>query len=269
MPDSALARSRKQRHGTELACERVFRPLAHAVVVAVAPLRVPPPLVAASAGAVGIAAAVELGRGALLAAALLVQLKTVLDNADGQLARLTRRTSAFGRYLDSELDLLVNAALFAALGWQTGRAAPALAGFLVLTAVLGVNFNAERLYRLEQGESGTAMPEGGGRPTAALRRVYALAYGPQDRLVEAFVGRRLRGRTRAERLAYHDPGTVTVLANLGLSTQLALFGICLAAGQPLVFAWFAVAELPLVAALALRREIRLRSAVLPPNEEVT
>ena len=80
-------------------------------------------------------------------AALLVQAKTVLDNADGQLARLTGRASAFGRYLDSAMDLVVNAALFSALGWRSGNAAVALLGFLALTTVLNVNFNVERLYR--------------------------------------------------------------------------------------------------------------------------
>ena len=128
-------------------CEKVFRPLAHPLVLVLARLRVPPPVVVVAAGAAGIAAAVELGRGSLLVAALLVQLKTLLDNADGQLARLTGRTSAFGRYLDSEVDLLVNAALFAALAWTTGQPALALAGFLALTSVLSLNFNAERLSR--------------------------------------------------------------------------------------------------------------------------
>ena len=52
-----------------------------------------------------------------------MQLKTVLDNADGQLARLSGRITSFGRYLDSELDLVVNAALFAAVGWRTGTPA--------------------------------------------------------------------------------------------------------------------------------------------------
>ena len=56
------------------------------------------------------------------------QLKTLLDNADGQLARLTGSTSAFGRYLDSELDLLVNAALFAAAILATRH--PAIAAAL-------------------------------------------------------------------------------------------------------------------------------------------
>jgi phosphatidylglycerophosphate synthase len=263
---AALGRSRKQRHGRELLCEHVFRPLAHLVVLALAPLRVPPPAVAAASGAAGVAAALELARGHLLAAALLVQLKTVLDNADGQLARLTGRTSAFGRYLDSELDLAVNAALFAALGWATGQPVAALAGFLALTAVLSANFNLERLYAAEHGVGRPAMPDGGGRATEALRRVYTLVYAPQDRLVEAAVERRLRGRSPAERLAYHNSATVSVLANLGMSTQLAAFGVLIAAGRPLDFVWLALAELGLVLALVIRRETRLHALVTPEQE---
>jgi phosphatidylglycerophosphate synthase len=263
----SLRRSRKQRQGTELLCEYVYRPAAHVVVVLLAPLRVQPAAVAAASGAAGIAAAAGLARGQLLVAALLLQLKTVLDNADGQLARLTGRATTFGRYLDSELDLLVNAALFAALGWSTGRPVTAFAGFAALTAVLSVNFNAERLYRAEHDGVAAAMPGGGGRPTAALRRVYALVYAPQDRLVERAVGWRLRRRTPAERLAYHDEATVSVLANLGMSTQLAAFAALAAAGRPTAFAWLAVGELAAVAALALRREARLRGFV-PGEQEV-
>ena len=186
MPSSALARSRKPRNGTELVCEKVFRPLAHPLVLLFARLRVPPPVVVAAAGVAGLAAAVELGRGSLIAAALLVQLKTLLDNADGQLARLTGRISAFGRYLDSEVDLLVNAALFAALAWTTGQAALALAGFLALTSVLSLNFNAERLSQARLAEP----EELAGRATAVLRRIYGFLYAPQDRLAEALAARR-------------------------------------------------------------------------------
>src|SRR5262249_37695838 len=147
--------------------------------------RVPPPLVVVSAGVAGIVAAVQLGRGSLLAAALLVQLKTLLDNADGQLARLTGRTSAFGRYPHSEVDLPGNAALFAALAWTPGQAAVALAGFLAVTSVLSLNFNVERLSR-----AAVAEPEPDGRVTAVLRRIYVFVYAPQDRLAEALVARR-------------------------------------------------------------------------------
>jgi len=225
-------------------CEGIFRPVAHPLVLVLARLRVPPPLVVVSAGAAGVSAAVELGRGSLLAAALLVQLKTLLDNADGQLARFTGRTSAFGRYLDSEVDLLVNAALFAALGWTTGRPALALAGFLALTSVLSLNFNAERLSR-----TATAEPDAEGGPTALLRRTYGLVYAPQDRLAEALVARRpaLAGST-----------AVSLFANLGMSTQLAVFGLLMAIGHPLAFAWLALAEVAAITLALLPRRLPRR-----------
>jgi phosphatidylglycerophosphate synthase len=220
-------------------CEWIFRPLAHPVVLGLARLRVAPPVVVLAAGTAGVAAAVELGRGSLLAAALLVQVKTLLDNADGQLARLTNRVSALGRYLDSEVDLLVNAALFAALAWTTGRTALALAGFLALTSVLSLNFNAERLSR-----NVAAEPEIERGPTAVLRRVYAVVYAPQDRLAESLV---------SWRPALAGSAAVSLLANLGMSTQLAAFGLVIALGQPIAFAWIALAEVALIALVLVSR----------------
>jgi archaetidylinositol phosphate synthase len=204
MPD------RKPRAGFELLCELVFRPVAHVVARALLPLRVPPPAVVLAGTATGLAAAVEIGRHGFLAAALLLQLKTVLDNADGQLARLSGRITAFGRYLDSESDLLVDAAVFAALGLWIGPWL-ALAGFAALTSVLSINFNLERLYR------GAAA---GASDGSLVARIYGIVYAPQDRLAEALVRRR-PART-----------TVGVVANFGLSTQLAALGVCLALGHP-------------------------------------
>ena len=242
----------------EWLCERAFRPAAHLVVLALAPLRVPPPAVVLAAGGAGIGGAVELARGHVVAAALLVQLKTVLDNADGQLARLSGRVTLLGRYLDSEVDLLVDAALFAAIGWYADAPFAALAGFAALTAVLSLNFNVERLYR---GAAPAPQPDVHG-VTAALGRAYALAYGWQDTLVERFVERRLRGASGEARAAYHDRMTVAVFANAGMSTQLAAFGVCVGLGHPLVFAWLTLAELGLAALLVLRRELLVRDAVL-------
>jgi archaetidylinositol phosphate synthase len=218
-------------------CEKVFRPLAHPLVLLFVWLRVPPPAVVVAAGAAGIAGAVELGRGSLIVAALLVQLKTLLDNADGQLARLTGRVSAFGRYLDSEVDLLVNFALFAAVGRRAGMPAVAFAGFLALTSVLSLNFNVERLSR-----AAVAEPEADDRPTRLLRGAYRVLYAPQDWLDEAIVARRP---------VLTSPAAVSLLANLGMSTQLAAFGILIALGYPLVFAGVVLAEVAVIALVLL------------------
>ncbi|HEY5100916.1 MAG TPA: CDP-alcohol phosphatidyltransferase family protein [Gaiellaceae bacterium] len=203
MPD------RKQRAGFDLVCELVFRPPAHLVARALAPLRVPPPAVVLVGAATGFAAAVEVGRHAFLAGALLLQLKTLLDNADGQLARRTGQITSFGRYLDSESDLLVDAAVFAGLGVWIGPWL-ALAGFVLLTTVLSLNFNLERIYR------GRSAGTGDG---SLLARVYDAVYRPQDRFAEAVIRR---------------PRRVTVFAasNFGLSPQLLVLGVCLAVGHP-------------------------------------
>src|SRR5258706_5581516 len=66
LPSEALARSRKRRKGYEVLCEAVFRPLAHPLVLVLARLRVPPPVVVVAAGVAGIAGAVELSRGSFL-----------------------------------------------------------------------------------------------------------------------------------------------------------------------------------------------------------
>lgn len=234
----------------------MFRPAAQVVAVALVPLRVPPPAVVLTSFATGLAAALALAGGHFFWAAVLLQAKTVLDNADGQLARLTGRTSVLGRYLDSECDLLSDAAVCAALGYATSWWVGALA-FASVTLVLSVNYNVERLYRREHGEAAEAMPHAPGR-ARLLERFYAAVYAPQDRLVERFAEWRLRGASPAARLAWHDRTTVSIVANFGLSTQLAVLGVCLAAGAPTAYAWIALGALLSLVPLALRRERLLR-----------
>ena len=257
-------RSVKQRPSTELVCEYVFRPAAQLVVLALRPLRVAPPAVVLANAACGLAAAVAIMRGQLIAGALLLQAKTVLDNADGQLARATGRMSVLGRYLDSESDLLVNAVVFAALGSATGEPFLALAAFAVLTLVLSVDFNLERLYRRERGDERDPSPPAHGL-AALLGRVYAAVYGTQDRAIEWLVEQRLRRfhAGPAERLAYHDRPTLFVLANFGLSTQLAVLGVCLVIGEPTAYCWFVIGCGVALVPLFVRRELRARRARRP------
>jgi len=258
MPQTAgrLRRSRKPRQGTELLCEVVFRPLAHPLVLVLARLRIRPPAVVCAATAVGLFAALELARGHLVLAAVCLQGKTVLDNADGQLARLTGRVSVLGRYLDSESDLLVDAALLAALGSLTGEPLLAALAFVCLTLVLSANFTVERLYRRERGDLTEPMPPARG-VARVLERVYRVVYAPLDRMMEGFVERRLRRADPARRLAYHDAWTVGVVANFGLSTQLGALGLCLVLGRPAAYVWVVLACGLALVACTLRRELLL------------
>ncbi|MGH3132158.1 MAG: CDP-alcohol phosphatidyltransferase family protein, partial [Gaiellaceae bacterium] len=91
----------------------------------------------------------------------------------------------------------------------------------------------------------------------------------QDRVVRGFVSRRLEGllageadaRRREVELAYHDRATMTVLANLGLSTQLAVLGVCLVLDRPTAYLWIVLGMAALLPLLALRRERLARRAL--------
>jgi archaetidylinositol phosphate synthase len=263
---SLFRRSRKDTPTREYVCDWIFRPLAHVLVLALLPLRISPLTVLAAATAAGLGAAIVLGHGDLLLAALLLQAKTVLDNADGQLARASQRVTVVGRYLDSEADLLVNAALFAALGYVTGRYLLALAAFLALTLVLSVDFNLEVLYRRERGELVEPMPQAAG-VARFLARVYAVAYAPHDRWLERLVESRLErlGANASARLAYHDRWTLSVVAQLGLSTQLAALGLCLVLGTPSWYLWLVLACGAALLPLAVRRERLARTSPSFPD----
>ena len=115
----------------------------------------------------------------------------MLDNADGQLARAAGASRSSGAISTPSPTCSSNAALFAALAHVTGKPWLALVSFLVLTFVLSVDFNLERLYRIERGETREARPGATGA-AAALARVYDAVYAPQDRLVERLVDARLR-----------------------------------------------------------------------------
>ena len=269
-PVTAAPRWRRSR--PELVVELVFRPLASVVVRLLLPLRVPPPAVVLANAIAGFVAVYLVVEGELVGAALLLQLKTLLDNADGQLARRSGRTSAFGRYLDTEVDLLVNVALFAAIGYVTGEWALAVVAFLALTLVLSVDFNEDVMYRRVHGETVVTQPSTAdeARPSCWLAAVYRVVYGPQDRAIQAFAARRLERllegvadpalRDQAT-LAYHDGFTSSVLANLGLSTQLAVLGLCLVLSAPDAYLWVALACALVPALLQVRRELLVRRLV--------
>ena len=230
----------------------LLQPVASIGVRGLARIGVDPQAVVWSHAAVGVAAAVAIAYGGPVAwwsAALLLQLKTLLDNMDGGLARATGRVTQMGRYLDSVLDTLVNALLFVALAlhgpayWAWPLAAGA---FVLLLLMLSLDFNLERRYRALRGRIAADDDVPAGAPAAwldAFRGFYLALLDPQDRAIErldraAFL--RLSGRSYDEaplvdQLAWNDLWSTGTLVNLGLSTQLLLLGVCLALGHPFAY----------------------------------
>lgn len=235
LAQTGLAQTRKARPASEWAAERVFRPLAQHLVAPAARAGLRPTWIVVAHTGLVLLAAHQIRQGRRLSPALLLQVKTVLDNLDGQLARATDQTTLTGRYLDSELDVVGNLALLSALhGPLLGAAANTL-----LSLILSTDYLWERDYRATRGETFRApAAQHGDHPQllAVLERVYALYFAPQERLLGGLFERRLeraagRPPTERDRLAYTAAAPLTISANLGLSSQLALLGVCLVIGR--------------------------------------
>ncbi len=255
--EAASSATAERRSGRELLLESVFRPLSNLFVPLLQRFNVSPPAVVLANAAVGLLAAFAIGAGQLIGAAVLLQLKTLLDNMDGQLARATGRVTLTGRYLDTLADLLVNATLCAALGYVTGQPVLAAFSFVALTLVLAVDFNVTELYREVHAIPVEQPVATGGRAERVLASLYAALFAPLDRAMRSASEWRFGGR------ATYDRFTVMFLANLGLTTQLAVLGLCLLLGAPSAYLWFTLACLVSLVPLQLRAERQARAVVTP------
>lgn len=106
---------------------------------ALAPLRPSPALLSWFAFAVVVAAGGLLAAGQGVAGGILVQIGSVLDGVDGEVARLTLRADPGGALLDGFLDRLSDAAIIAGLGVWAARSGtdPQTAVILAVAAATG------------------------------------------------------------------------------------------------------------------------------------
>lgn len=155
----------------------LIRHLSVRVTPWLARLPVTPNQITAASLVAGLAAAACLlpgERGWAVAAGLLLVVCYVLDNCDGEIARIKDLASAFGDKFDTFADWLVHTAFFAALGWGAARASGVEVWlWLGWTAAAGTTINyllvllAEaRSPAPEPGAApgdGPAMPRGAGQ----------------------------------------------------------------------------------------------------------
>jgi archaetidylinositol phosphate synthase len=273
---STFEKSLKPRPRIEYVSEYGFRRLAHWVVLLLLPLKVAPTNLVLFHTGLGVLAGVLIAQNQLVWAAVLIQIKTILDNADGQLARASGMVTEIGRYADTEGDFVVNAALFAGLGALTGQWWLALLAFVIFTLMLSLDFNWEYLYRLERKEYFRPAPDTSKENQTILGWLewfYATVFKPQDNLLRRLSEARFAAvyakhpnpqAKDAARLAYFDADSLFVLANLELSTQLLVLGLCLVLGLPALFLWFVVLCGLVCLGLQLRREARAKQVLLAP-----
>ncbi len=143
------------RNADGLAAYYINRPLSLRISRALVDTAVTPNHVTALGLVVGLAAAALAAQGSypcLLAAALLLQLSSVLDGVDGELARMRLAPSHAGEWFDTVCDDVINISFMAGLGLGCHAAAGggpylAVAGAGVVSAVAVTGFLYRALLR--------------------------------------------------------------------------------------------------------------------------
>jgi phosphatidylglycerophosphate synthase len=236
------------------------RPLAVWIARRLRDTNVSAPDVTVAWGVVGLAAAFCYAVGgyqtALIGAAA-IQVKNILDAADGSLARLQARPSRVGRFLDSIGDAAIAAAMAVALAVAVSRERPipyaaALAGAALLLGLLqGSLFNYYYVrYRARSGGDKTSLVKErittldqvhySDRPLAMglltfLIKAYNWIYGWQDVLVHRLDAWAVRPLTRIGReeeadTLRDDRRLLTEVSVLGPGLQILILDLYTIAG---------------------------------------
>jgi phosphatidylglycerophosphate synthase len=146
----------------------LYRPLSLRAANLLAPTFVTPIQMTWVSALLFVAGAIAFGMDSYILGALLTLIGEIVDCVDGDLARITGRTSRWGAFLDSVLDRWTDAALILGLGYSDMDALGGAAG-LALVASFLVSYTRARAQSL-----GVDCPDGiGARDARVLILVIA------------------------------------------------------------------------------------------------
>ena len=224
----------------------VLRPIAAAIVWLLYPTRVTPNHVTLAAILIGMVSAYAYALNTTASIAIggiLIVLKDILDDADGQLARAKELYSRRGRFLDSVGDFVVNLAVFAAMTWavyriHSNRLTITLGVLSLLGITLRVSYHVfyqvaflhlRDTYKLNRITEEITEEDRRGDPVALwMQRIFLLIYGWQDRFI-ARIDRWCMGENFDEThlpLWYSDRFGLRLSGLLGFGTEFMLLAVC-------------------------------------------
>lgn len=173
--------------------------------------------------------------GSFWLAAFFLILKSILDAADGELARLQNRPSYTGRYLDSVADVILNALFFLSI-WSITTTSfwVCLFSFFGLQlqgtlynyyyVILRNRLDGDKTSRIVENEVPTALAGEKQRHVNILFKLYRLFYGLFDGIIY-----RLDQRADQQQIAI-PKWLMTSVSTLGLGFQLLVMSVFLLLG---------------------------------------
>lgn len=211
----------------------------------------------------GLYSAYFMLNGEYLIAGLLLILKSVLDAADGELARLQKKPSYIGRYLDSVFDLILNFILFFTINtivqgdwWMMLIAfgAVQLQGtffnyyYLILR---NSHVGGDTTSRVKENSFPMALHGENQTMVNVLFVMYTIFYGGFDKVVIAL-------DAKAQKVQNFPNWFMSLVSLYGLGFQLLIMAVMLAAGLIQFIIPFFIAYSVLIVGLLLIRKTMIK-----------
>ena len=167
-------------------------------------------------------------------AAFFLIFKSILDAADGELARIKQKPSYTGRFLDSVADIILNALFFSAIAYVSDTPAwICILAFLGLQlqgtlynyyyVILRNKFNGDTTSRIFETGTPTALPGESQQHVNLLFTLYRLLYGAFDKTIYVLDPNAAQGKVFPNWL-------MTAVSTFGLGFQLLVISVMLVFG---------------------------------------
>lgn len=191
-------------------------------------------------------------------AALFLILKSILDAADGELARVKHKPSYTGRYFDSISDLILNFLIMVTIWFISDtNIYVALMAFLGIQlqgtlynyyyVILRTNVKGDNTSQVFEEEAPVALKGEQQRHVDILFNIYKLLYGSFDRIVYTI-------DREAPKSSIFPKWFMTPLSVFGLGFQLLMISIFLVAGlKDIILPFFAIFSLLIFVFVGIRK----------------
>lgn len=193
-------------------------------------------------------------------AAIFMILKSILDAADGELARVKKTPSYTGRYLDSILDIVLNALFLFMIGYKTDADAwLIILAFMALQiqgtlynyyyVILRYKLNGDTTSRIAETGTPQALPGEEQVTVTALFYTYKVLYGLFDKIISTLDPRAAKGKLIPNWL-------MTLVSTFGLGFQLLIMATLLVLQSPeLIIPFFITYTLLVPVCIILRMKV--------------
>ncbi len=197
-------------------------------------------------------------------AAFFLLLKSVLDAADGELARIKETPSYTGRYLDSVSDILLNFAILSTICWLTKNSfftmflaffAMQLQGTLYnyYSVIIRNKFNGDTTSRIFENSVPKAMEGENQKTVTFLYKLYSFIYGLFDKIIYNLDKNAIRG-------VIFPNWFMTLISIFGLGFQLLAVAVLLVLDlQDYIFLYFISSSFLIIVFIIIRKSLHKKT----------